>query len=96
VRFLRPDGRLDTAGTGLDAVVRHVEYLAERLGGDGVGFGSDFDGARVPDALGDVRGVRRLAVALEARGFAGAVLEGVCSRNWLRVLRRAWKEPATP
>ncbi|MDP9374427.1 MAG: dipeptidase, partial [Chloroflexota bacterium] len=47
VGFLREDGHND-ADTPLDTLVRHVDYLVERLGIDRVGFGSDFDGATIP------------------------------------------------
>src|SRR5439155_485239 len=47
VSFLRKDGRRD-ADTPLDTVVDHIAYLIERLGEDGVGLGSDFDGAMIP------------------------------------------------
>ncbi|MGC9334396.1 MAG: dipeptidase, partial [Anaerolineae bacterium] len=47
VSFLREDGQ-NNADTPLSAVVRHIDYLVERLGIDRVGFGSDFDGATIP------------------------------------------------
>jgi len=46
VGFLREDGRWDT-DTPLEAIVRRIDYLVERLGIDRVGFGSDFDGAPI-------------------------------------------------
>ena len=56
VGFLRPDGRVDP-DTPIAVIVDHVDYLVERMGLDHVGFGSDFDGARIPEALGDVAGL---------------------------------------
>ena len=38
----------DFEATGLDEIVRHVDYLADRMGIDHVAFGSDFDGASCP------------------------------------------------
>ena len=54
--FLRADGGWDP-DTPLSTMVEHLDYLVERLGESRVGFGSDYDGARVPD---DVRDVSKL------------------------------------
>ena len=39
---------IDADDTSLETVVRHVDYLVERMGIDHVGFGSDFEGADPP------------------------------------------------
>ena len=46
--FLREDGGWD-GDTPLEIMVRHLDYLVERLGETRVGLGSDYDGARVPE-----------------------------------------------
>jgi membrane dipeptidase len=89
VSFLREDGRDDT-NTPLEAVVRHVDYLVERLGIDRVGFGSDFDGAMVPEAIGDVSGLPKLLAALREHGYGEAELRKLAHGNWISVLRRTW------
>src|SRR5215210_386261 len=61
VAFLREDGG-ESEDTLLETVVRHVDYLVERVGIDGVGFGSDFDGAKVPEKIGDASGLPKLLV----------------------------------
>ncbi|MEZ5801391.1 MAG: membrane dipeptidase [Nitratireductor sp.] len=43
VAFLRPDGG-HRSDTSLDILVRHLAYMVERLGEEGVAIGSDFDG----------------------------------------------------
>jgi membrane dipeptidase len=88
--FLRPDGRHDK-NTPLDLIVQHIEHLIEQLGEDGVGFGSDFDGAMIPAELGDAAGLQNLVQALRQRGFGNPLIEKLCFRNWLRVLRRSWE-----
>lgn len=88
VSFLREDGRND-ADTPLETMVRHVVYLAERLGIDRVGLGSDFDGATIPSAIGDVAGLPKLVAAL-AEQFSEAELRKLAHENWLRVLRKTW------
>mgnify|MGYP002681356889 CR=1 FL=1 len=88
--FLRADGR-STPDTPLEEIVRHVEYVAARIGADHVGFGSDFDGATIPRALGSAAGLPLLLDALRSRGFGGADLAQIASLNWRRVLARAWR-----
>jgi membrane dipeptidase len=90
VTFLREDGMNDFEKTGLDEIVRHVEYLAERMGIDHVAFGSDFDGAVVPAALGGVLGLPRLVDALRDR-FEPDEVERITHGNWLRVLDATWR-----
>jgi len=85
--FLRPDGRM-RADTGLDLMIRHLDALLEALGEDGVGLGSDFDGALVPAAIGDASGLPRLLAAMAERGYGRALIEKIAWRNWLDVLER--------
>lgn len=87
--FLRPDGQVDT-NTGLDTLIRHLDHLIQLTGIDCVGFGSDFDGAKVPDAIGDASGLGNLRDALSARGFSEDVLRKLCHENWINVLERTW------
>lgn len=90
VPFLRKDGKNDT-DTPLTAMVRHIDYLVERVGIDRVGFGSDFDGTSIPAELGDVAGLPRLIAALRAAGYDDAALRKLGHENWLRLLRLTWK-----
>lgn len=85
--FLRPDGRMN-ADTGLDVMVRHVDAMLEALGENGVGLGSDFDGAVIPAPIGDVTGLPRLLGALADRGYGRELIEKIAFRNWLSVLER--------
>ncbi|BBL78162.1 hypothetical protein RxyAA322_00160 [Rubrobacter xylanophilus] len=55
-----------------------------------MGFGSDFDGAKVPRELGDASGLPRLLAALRERGYGEAELRKLAHENWLRVLRATW------
>jgi membrane dipeptidase len=87
--MLRPDGQVDT-NTGLDTLVRHLDHLIQQVGIDCVGFGSDFDGATVPHAIGDVSGLGKLRDALHGRGFPDEVLRKLCHENWISVLERTW------
>ena len=89
VSFLRPDGRHDK-DTPLDLIIQHIEHMLEHAGEDCVGLGSDFDGALIPAALGDAAGLPNLVQAMHQRGFGAPLIEKLCFRNWLGVLRRTW------
>jgi membrane dipeptidase len=89
VSFLREDGG-QVAATPLSEIVRHVEYVAGRIGIDHVAFGSDFDGALVSEELGGIAGFPKLVEALRAGGFDGEAVAKVTHRNWLRVLGDTW------
>jgi membrane dipeptidase len=89
-RFLRDDGE-GHEDTPLDVMVRHVDYLVERMGIDGVGFGSDFDGVSIPRAIGDAAGLPRLIDALRESGYDDESLRKLAFENWIRVLRETWK-----
>jgi membrane dipeptidase len=89
VSFLRPDGKR-TTDTPLDVIVDHMAYLIEKLGEDGVGLGSDFDGALIAKEIGTVAGLPNLIAAMRARGFGEPLIEKICFENWMRVLARTW------
>jgi membrane dipeptidase len=89
VAFLREDGHENT-DTPLETVVRHVDHLVDRLGIDRVGFGSDFDGAKVPKEMGDVSGLPKLMAALREHGYGETELRKLAHENWVRVLRATW------
>lgn len=91
VNFLREDAIRD-ASTALEVMVRHIDYLVERVGIDGVGFGSDFDGVLIPQEIGDVSGLPRLMSALRDRGYDDQSLRQLAHENWVRVLRKTWGE----
>ncbi len=87
--FLGPDGRKEP-GIGWDPMLRHLDHLIAHLGEGGVGFGSDFDGATVPDVLGDVTGLPALHAAMRRHGFDETLLRRLSHENWLAVLERTW------
>jgi len=89
VGFLRADGRSDPA-TPITEIVRHVDYLVGLMGVDHVAFGSDFEGALVPEALGGATGFPLLVAALRAAGHDDEAVEKITHGNWLRVLAETW------
>jgi membrane dipeptidase len=88
--FLRKDG-LEEKRTTVKEIAKHVEYIAETIGVDHVGFGSDFDGTQVPQDMKDASGLPKLVDALKDRGIKGAALKKIAHGNWLRVLKETWK-----
>lgn len=89
VAFASPDGSRDTA-MPLSVLADHVDYLIERLGIDRVGFGSDFDGATIPDDLSDASKQQNLIDELRGRGYDDESLRKLGYQNWVRVLRATW------
>ena len=87
---LREDSQRDPT-TPLDVLVRHIDYLVERLGIEGVALGSDFDGTTIPAAIGDAAGLPHLVDALRLHGYDDAALRKIAFENWLRILHRTWK-----
>ncbi len=87
--FLNPNGRKNDH-PGWDPVLRHLDHLIAKLGEDRVGLGSDFDGATVPEVIGDAAGLPRLLDALSAHGYGRDLLEKLAHRNWLALLDRIW------
>ena len=87
--FLRPDG-CESAHMDWDPLLRHLDHLMKYLGEDGVGFGSDFDGATVPQGIGDVTGLPALQEAMMQHGYDAPLMAKITFGNWMRVLKRTW------
>jgi membrane dipeptidase len=87
--FLRPDGRR-SADTPLDVLVDHLSALIDALGEDGVALGSDFDGAQIPEAIRDAKGLPNLVAAMRKRGYGEPLITKICFENWMRVLAKTW------
>jgi membrane dipeptidase len=87
--FLRSDGRQD-ADTPAELVIEHLEHMLKHVGEDGVGFGSDFDGATIPAGIGNAAGLPTLVKIMRTRGYDEPLIEKVCFKNWFRVLGRTW------
>jgi membrane dipeptidase len=88
--FVRADFT-DDPDTPLAAIAAHARYVADRIGVESVGLGSDFDGATIPAPLGDVTGLPKLLDALREVGFTDPELELIAWHNWRRVLAAWWR-----
>ena len=89
--FLRPDGQM-RADTSIDLMLQHIDYLIDKVGVDRVGFGSDFDGAMVPQEIGEVSGLCTLRTRMRGHGYDDETLFKLCHENWLNALARTFGE----
>lgn len=78
--------------TTLNQILRHVDYIVDRIGINHVAFGSDFDGADMPEDLKDVTGLPKLVNELKKNGYSDSEIDKITYKNWLRVLKQTWKE----
>jgi membrane dipeptidase len=89
IDFLQDDGVLRSR-IAPEVMVRHLDHMIRMAGEDSVGLGSDFDGATVPDFIGDVTGLPKLVEAMRQGGFGEKLITKITQENWLRVLELTW------
>lgn len=89
VSFLRADGQKITA-TPLSEMVRHIDYIINRIGVDHVALGSDFDGTTIPDALASAADLQLLIAELRKAGYDQETIDKIAYKNWIRVLEKTW------
>ena len=87
---LQPNGMPD-ASMPISRIVEHISYVAKRIGVDHVAFGSDFDGADLPDELPDASFFPVLLRELGAAGYTDDEIEKIAYKNWIRVVHDTWK-----
>src|ERR1700761_9326608 len=88
--FIRQDFA-DDPDTPLATIAEHARYVADRIGVEHVGLGSDFDGATLPAPLEGVAGLPKLLDALAEAGFTATEIEAIAWSNWRRVLDAWWR-----
>jgi membrane dipeptidase len=89
--FLRPDGYWST-DTAIEIMLRHLDHMLRIVGEDCVALGSDFDGARIPRAIGDVAGLPTLIAAMQKHRYGDELIHKIALENWLRVLEQTWRQ----
>jgi membrane dipeptidase len=89
VSFLREDGQKITA-TPLSEMVRHIDYIINRIGVDHVALGSDFDGTTIPDTLASAADLQLLIAELRKAGYDQETIDKIAYKNWIRVLEKTW------
>lgn len=83
------DGTVDN-NMPITQLVKHIDYIASRIGVDHVSLGSDFDGAKMPEELPDASHLQKLIDALRQNGYADDAIEKIAHKNWLRVIKETW------
>ncbi len=77
----------EVARANLERVIDHVEYVANLVGVDHVGIGSDFDGIdATPAGLSDVTSLPVLSRGLLRRGFSEEQVHKIMGGNHLRLI----------
>lgn len=76
----------------VETVVDHIEYIAELVGIEHVGLGSDFDGAAMPDDLKDASMVGEMAKELAKRKFTREDIYKIMGQNAVRVMEEVWEK----
>ena len=76
----------------LTQITDHIDYIVSRIGINHVAFGSDFDGADMPNGIKDAAGLPNLIHALRDGGYDNEAIEKIAYKNWFRVLEASWKE----
>lgn len=78
----------DSGVASLEDVIRHIDYICEKIGPEHIALGSDFDGiGTVPKGLEDVSCFPRIGERLHALGYTQDDIQKITHENVLRVYR---------
>ena len=81
---------------GIEAVVEHIDYVAQVAGIDHVGLGSDFDGfSLLPEGIASAADLPKITSALMERGYTAEQMKKILGGNLLRVMRAVQAEART-
>ncbi|KAF2815499.1 uncharacterized protein BDZ99DRAFT_197355 [Mytilinidion resinicola] len=87
ISLIPPFTHKDGAAANVDHVVDHIVHVAERIGFDHIGLGSDFDGmTKAVNGVEDVSKWPNLVAKMLSRGIARENVEKVLGLNVVRVL----------
>jgi membrane dipeptidase len=94
--WIRGHSTPEDKNVSLSNVVDHIDHISQLAGNAmHVGIGSDLDGGfgteQGPLDVDSIADVQKLIYLLEERGYSSMDIESVCSANWLRLLKQAWK-----
>ena len=90
--FLVPGYFPDADRAGVEQVVDHIQYVADLVGIDTIGFGSDYDGFGGEPAVPSDQLVT-LTHAMMKRGFSDEEIKKFWGGNFLRILRQTIDKP---
>ena len=74
---------------GIEEMIDHIDYIAERLGTEHVGIGTDFNHGSGFAGYEDASDAPNVTKALLARGYSAEDVENIWGGNFLRVFREA-------
>ncbi len=81
------DSGYETANPSYRRIADHIDYVAELVGVDYVGLGSDFDGIEItPDGMEDISKFSLIFDELRSRGYSEGEIERIASKNFFRVM----------
>ncbi len=77
------------AGTSIDKVIEHIDYIKNLVGADYIGIGSDFDGGITPpNELYDASCYPELTKKLVEKGYTEVEIKKILGGNFLRVFKQ--------
>jgi membrane dipeptidase len=78
-----------SGNAAIDTVIKHIDYIKNRVGIDYVAIGSDWDGIeKTPVGLEDVSKLPNLTAALLRHGYSAADVIKILGGNFLRVFKK--------
>jgi len=78
--------------TNIDTVIKHIDYIKNRVGVDYIAIGSDYDGIEsTPFGLEDVSKLPKLTAALLRKGYSIPDVRKLLGENYLRVFKQVCK-----
>jgi len=76
----------------INDVIQHIVYIAELIGVEYVGLGSDFDGIVItPKGLENASKMKNIPPLLEKEGFSRQDIAKIMGGNFQRVFNKVWK-----
>jgi membrane dipeptidase len=84
---------VDPQKNNIDRVVDHILYVADLVGIDTVGIGTDFDGGANLPGMSDGAQLVNLTRAMLARGLTEEEIKKIWGGNFLRVLKQTIDKP---
>jgi len=80
----------DLLGPGsIDDMLKHLDYVVERIGIDHVGIGTDFNHGSGIAGYNDASEALNVTIALLERGYSQQDIQKIWGGNFLRVFREA-------
>ncbi len=94
--WVRGESTPQSTNCNLERLIDHMDHICQIAGNaHHIGIGSDLDGAfgkeQSPLDIETIADVERIPALLQKRGYSESDIQNVMHGNWLRFLRKAWK-----